>query len=80
MHPFELVVIIVFLGIVAGMFKTYMKHRGDAPLADAARLEHLEERVQALEQVEERVRVLERIVTDSGYELRRQFRDLERED
>jgi hypothetical protein len=25
------------------------------------------------------VRVLERIVTDSGYDLRRQFRDLERD-
>jgi hypothetical protein len=65
-----MVVIIVFLGIVAGMFKTYMKHKREAPPADDGRIA----------QLEERVRVLEQIVTDSGYELRRQFRDLERDD
>ncbi|MGD9388076.1 MAG: hypothetical protein PVI87_07595 [Gammaproteobacteria bacterium] len=70
MHPFEMVVIIVFLALVAGMFKTYIKHKSAEPPADDARIQHLEERV----------RVLEQIVTDSGYELRRQFRDLERDD
>ena len=70
MNPFEMVVIIVFLGIVAGMFSNWLKHRQSAPSrADEERMARLEERV----------RVLERIVTDSGYELRRKFRDLERD-
>ena len=70
MNPFEMVVIIVFLSIAAGMFSNWLKHRNpDRPPADDERIVRLEERV----------RVLERIVTDSGYELRRQFRDLERD-
>lgn len=70
MNPFEMVVIIVFLSIVAGMFSNWLKHRNAGrPPADDERIARLEERV----------RVLERIVTDSGYELRRQFRDLERD-
>ena len=65
-----MVVIIVFLSIVASMFSSWLKERrkGVTP-ADDARIGRLEERV----------RVLERIVTDSGYDLRRQFRDLERD-
>lgn len=70
MNPFEMVVVIVFLCIVASMFSDWLKHRrkGTAP-ADDARVARLEERV----------KVLERIVTDSGYDLHRQFRDLERD-
>ena len=70
MNPFEMVVIIVFLSIIAGMFSNWLKHRntGRSP-ADEERIARLEERV----------RVLERIVTDSGYELRQRFRDLERD-
>ena len=70
MHPFEMVVIIVFLALVAKVITQYMRHKSAAPPADDTRIQ----------QLEERVRVLEQIVTDSGYELRRQFRDLERDD
>jgi len=72
-NPFEMVVIIVFLGVIAGMYKSRLRHRSEQrnpDPADEARLARLEERIE----------VLERIVTDSGYDLRRQFRDLERED
>ncbi len=71
MNPFEMVVIIVFLSVLASMYSSWLKHKhksGNGP-ADDKRLASLEERV----------RVLERIVTDSGYDLRRQFRDLERD-
>lgn len=65
-----MVVIIVFLSIAASMFSSWLKHkRRDPSPADEKRLARLEERV----------RVLERIVTDSGEDLRRQFRDLERD-
>ena len=70
MNPFEMVVVIVFLAIAGSMFSNWLKHRAktSAP-ADDRRLADLEERI----------RVLERIVTDSGYDVRRQFRDLERD-
>lgn len=70
MNPFEMVVIIVFLAIISSMFSSWLKHRGKkgAP-ADDRRLAELEERI----------RVLEQIVTDPGYDVRRQFRDLERD-
>jgi hypothetical protein len=68
-----MVVIIVFLSVIASMYKSWLNNkRRQTPPAD-------EERVARLDQLEERVRVLERIVTDSGYDLRRQFRDLERD-
>lgn len=70
MNPFEMVVIIVFLSLAASVVSTWLKHKDKgATRADDKRLGSLEERV----------RVLERIVTDSGYDLRREFRDLERD-
>lgn len=65
-----MVVIIVFLGIAGSAFSSWLKHKRREPApGDEDRFARLEERV----------RVLERIVTDSGYDLRRQFRDLERD-
>lgn len=69
MNPFEMVVIIVFIALGAKVISEYLQHRKQAPQPDDDRIVRLEERV----------RVLEQIVTDSGYELRRQFRDLERD-
>jgi hypothetical protein len=69
-NVFEMVVVIVVITSIASVFTSWMKQRRKASApADDARLEKLEERI----------RVLERIVTDSGYEVRRQFRDLERD-
>lgn len=64
-----MVIVIVVFVTVGEMFSKWLKHRNKAPAPDDRRIE----------QLEERVRVLEQIVTDSGYELRREFRDLERE-
>jgi hypothetical protein len=69
-NMFEMVVVIVVISAIASMFNSWTKQRRkSASSADDGRLDRLEERV----------RVLERIVTDSGYEVRRQFRDLERD-
>jgi hypothetical protein len=65
-----MVVSIVFLSVIASMYSSWLKHkRKNVSPVDEGRLNRLEERV----------RVLERIVTDPGYEVRRQFRDLERD-
>lgn len=74
MNPFEMVVLIVALVMVGKFLQTLVEKRHqrsadpDGPVRD-----------ERIERLEERVRVLERIVTDSGYDLRRQFRDLERD-
>lgn len=72
MNVFEMVVIIVFLSVIGSMYSSWLKHKRKASESSPQD----EDRIARLE---ERVRVLERIVTDSGYELRRQFRDLERD-
>ena len=74
MNPFEMVVIIVFLVV----FGRYLQSRAESRRQESVPPDGpaAEDRIADLE---ERVRVLERIVTDSGYDLRRQFRDLERD-
>lgn len=74
MNPFEMVVIIVALVV----FGRYLQTRAESRRQETAAAEGSpsEDRIA---QLEERVKVLERIVTDSGYDLRRQFRDLERD-
>jgi type II secretory pathway component PulJ len=72
MGVFEMVVIIVFLSFAASMYSSWLKHKRKEQQRSPAEQDRIA-------RLEERVRVLERIVTDSGYDLRRQFRDLERD-
>ena len=82
MNPFEMVVIIVVVGCIAGVinnfFKVAMHRREDDKSAGASR--EADELRELILKLEDRIRVLERIVTDTGGrdELRRQFRELER--
>jgi hypothetical protein len=78
MNPFEMIVIIVFLSVGAGVINNLIKGREEKRTAsESALADELREQILALE---DRVRVLERIVTDtSGREdLHRQFRELGR--
>jgi hypothetical protein len=74
MNVFEMVVIIVALVTIGKFLQVAVekRHRRPEHEADPSR----DDRLASLE---ERVKVLESIVTDSGYDLRRQFRDLERD-
>jgi hypothetical protein len=81
MNPFEMVVIIVFLGVVGSVISNLIK--AFAPRRDKEATAALREADALRDQIvtlEDRIRVLERIVTDTGgrEDLRRQFRDLER--
>jgi hypothetical protein len=67
-NVFEMIAFVALMTAIASVLSGWLKHR-------SARAPDEEGRVARLE---ERVKVLERIVTDSGYDLRRQFRDLER--
>jgi hypothetical protein len=82
MNPFEMVVIIVVVGCIAGVVNNAIKasaeKRESRKTAGAsAEADQLRDQIVTLE---ERIRVLERIITDSNGrdDLRRQFRDLER--
>jgi hypothetical protein len=76
MNPFEMVVIIVALGILGGVIKHYFDSRGDIEASSQERRQ-MERR---MNEMEERIRVLERIVTEENYDLKRQFRDLDKEE
>ncbi|WP_456372568.1 hypothetical protein [Thiolapillus sp.] len=75
MNPFEMVVIIVALGILGGVIKHYFDSRGDLEASSAER-KRMERRIDEMEQ---RIQVLERIVTDENYDLKRQFQDLDKD-
>jgi len=72
MNVFEMVVIIVALGIIGNIItiavKTRRKH------ANQQIDQHTAERIDKLE---ERVKVLERIVTSDRYDLNQQFKNLD---
>jgi hypothetical protein len=71
MQVFEMVVLIVFITVAAGLIRTWIKSRptGGSLTADQ------EARIAKLE---ERVRSLEAVVSDKSYELKEKFRELER--
>ena len=72
--PFSMVVAIVLIGCIYSLVDNYLKRRGHdrdapAPGPDAETLE-------IIERLEHRVTVLERIVTDSGYNLKREIDEM----
>ena len=82
MNPAEMVVAIVFLGVMGGVLTSLIKafsHKREQGADSLKEADELRDQILALE---DRIQVLERIVTDFGTnsrdDLRRQFRDLER--
>jgi membrane protein implicated in regulation of membrane protease activity len=71
MNPFEMVAFIVVVVMVASVARAWLRQRASLPVAPDAGHER---RIAALE---ERVRAIEAIVTDHGYDLRKQFEDFE---
>jgi uncharacterized protein involved in tellurium resistance len=74
MNVFEFVIIVVILSLIYKLFAGWMRHRTQVNVEEPARAAL----VQRLDEVEERVRVLERIVTDERFDLKQQFKELER--
>ena len=73
MSPFDMVAFIVLVSVVGGLLRTWIKSRQGAGPAgmtpdQEARMTRLEERIKALESV----------VSDGSYELKQEFKDLER--
>lgn len=82
MNPAEMVVAIVFLGVMGGVLTSLIKAFSRNREQGADSLKEADELRDQILALEDRIQVLERIVTDSGTnsreDLRRQFRDLER--
>ncbi len=69
---FEMVAIIVVASLLAGLMREWIRNK-QAPDVD---LEPIESRIDQLESLEERIKVLEAIVTDKGYDLKREIDSL----
>lgn len=80
MNPFEMVVLIVLLGVIGSVLSNWFKSRERRHEWHGASVSEADELRDQITTLEERIRVLERIVTDTSGrdDLRRQFRDLER--
>jgi energy-converting hydrogenase Eha subunit H len=69
---FEFIAIIVIASLVANLVREWIKTK-KTPEVDFSPMEARLEKVEALE---ERVRVLEAIVTDKGYDLKKEIENL----
>lgn len=78
MDPFSMVVTIVLISVAGKLIGNYLKLRQQELAARAAQGIGSDAQ-RELAALRERVATLERIVTDPGYDLKRQFQDLERE-
>jgi hypothetical protein len=72
MVVFEMVAIIVVASLVAGLAREWIKTQ-KVPSFDSS---PLEQRIERIEILEERVKVLEAIVTDKGYDLKKEIDSL----
>jgi hypothetical protein len=77
MRPFEFLIVIVVLSFVYSIVITWLRQRGKDIKSRAAETAS-SELLERLARAEERIRVLERIVTDERWDLKKEFRDLER--
>jgi hypothetical protein len=80
MNPLEMVVIIVFLGVVGSVINNLISARQDRREASQNSVREADELRDHIIDLEDRIKVLERIITDSSgrEDLKRQFRELER--
>ncbi|WKE65725.1 hypothetical protein PVT67_00265 [Gallaecimonas kandeliae] len=69
MNVFTFIFLIVVASLVAGILNNWMKHKQQQPQKDAALDQELAE-------LKARVAALERIVTDSEFQLKRDFEKL----
>lgn len=75
MNLFEMILVLVALGILGMVVRVYLEHALDRDRVESrSERDALRERIDRLE---ERVRNLERIVTSEEWTLRRRFDDLE---
>ena len=72
---FEFVLTIIFMVLFFQLLNNWIKRKKSTPPGVSAELNG---ELQRLDELEERIQILEKIVTDANYDLKQQFRDLER--
>lgn len=72
----EFVLAIIVIVLLYKLLDSYLRNRAGKREAHLEQEAH--DALSRVGELEERVRVLERIVTDEGYDVRREFRDLGR--
>jgi len=72
MSVFTMVAVIVVASLVAGLARQWIKARKVLPVD----LSPMEDRIAKLESLEERIKVLEAIITDGGYDLKKEIDSL----
>jgi len=70
--PFTMVVLIVLIGVGAGVVKTWLETRANSG-ADAETRIRIDEMEREVQRLRERVKVLEKITTDGDTRLREEF-------
>lgn len=70
----EFVLAIIVIVLLYKLFESWTKNRAGQHEEELQR--QARDALDKVTELEERIRVLERIVTDDGYDVRRQFRDL----
>ena len=76
MDVFEMVVLVVFISVTAGLLRTWIKSRPTGGVGGPAGMTPDQE--SRLARLEERIKALESVVSDGSYELKQKFKDLER--
>lgn len=74
MSVFTMVVAIVAIGTFGGILREHLRAKRAAE--GSAHDEALDDALDRIDELEERVRVLERVITDDGYDLKRQIDSL----
>ncbi|HVT36696.1 MAG TPA: hypothetical protein VHE37_13990 [Nevskiaceae bacterium] len=72
MNVFEMVALIVLVSAIAAVAKAWIKSQHAVPAQPSP------EQERRMAQLEQRVQALEAVVTDHGYDLRKEFSKLER--
>lgn len=72
MSVFGMITSIVVAALIASLIKEWIK-KNQTPAVD---LSHIEARLDKLESLQERIEVLEAIVTDKGYDLKKEIDSL----
>ena len=81
MGVFQMVIVIVFLGVIAGMFNRYLDYKKSLnkkrnELDEQIISEELTRQKRVNEEFEKRIQALESIVTSEEYDLYQKFKDL----
>ncbi|MBT8142284.1 MAG: hypothetical protein HKN88_06855 [Gammaproteobacteria bacterium] len=80
MGVFDMVALIVFMGVICEMYRIYSKNKRSKGSSSEwlGKFQDSENRQQQkIRALEERIKVLERIVTDKNYDLKKQFDELD---